>query len=253
MKRTISNPNKVHYKMYLWIIGISIITLILSLVIPDFNCLLVETIFDIIKNLSYGCIASTVVAWIIDYVNVKNANRKANATYDAIYIDLKINIGHFIGTWAEICAVSFKDRDYYSEQHTWKEWYEIVKENFDKLDPERQQHLMYFFHNTLLQSTQYVNRSIEKITSQTYMLTLNDAMDSKLRGIMSDFQFEFGALDTDLSDENYEKYFWDHMEAIVKDLINYISAWSDISFYNIITFKPYKFFDASKYELAKEE
>ena len=34
---------------------------------------------------------------------------------------------------------------------------------------------------------------------------LNDAMDSKLRGIMSDFQFEFGALDTDLSDENYEK------------------------------------------------
>ena len=246
MKRTISNPNKVHYKMYIWIIGISLAMLILSLLIPNFNCAFFEIILDVTKNLSYGCIASTVVAWIIDCVNVRNANRKANDTYDAIYIELKINIGHFVDTWAQMCAVSFKDRDYHAETHTWKEWYEILKTNYDNLEQERQQHLLIFFRDTLLRSSQYVNKSLETITSQTYMLTLNDAMNSELRNIMSDFKFEFGALNTDLEYENYEKYFWDHIEAINKDLINYIGAWPDISFYNNIKFAPYKFFDVAK-------
>lgn len=253
MKRTISNPNKVHYKMYLWIIGIAFTTLILSLIIPNCGYPFIEISLDVIKNLSYGCIASTVIAWIIDCVNVKNANKKANATYDAIYIELKLNIGHFIGTWAEVCAVSFKEQDYYSEQHSWKEWYKLTKDNFEKLDPERQQRLMAFFRDSLLQATQYVNRAIEKITSQMYMLAMNDAMNSDLRRIISDFQFEFGALDMDLSQEKYEEHFWNHMEAIVKDLVNYIGAWSDISFYNELKFKPYKFFDVIKVEFAKDE
>lgn len=247
MKRTISNPNRVHNTMYILIILVSIVALIVSIAIPSSDCDYLKVALEVLKNLSYGCIASTIVAWIIDFVNVKNANKKSNDIYDAIYIDLKINIGHFVDTWAQLCAVSFKDRDYHSETHTWKEWYEILKTNYDNLEQERQQHLLRFFRDTLLRSTQYVNKSLETITSQNYMLTLNDAMNSELRSIMSDFKFEFGALNTDLEYENYEEYFWDHIEAINKDLTNYIGAWADISFYNNIKFAPYKFFDVAKF------
>lgn len=245
MKRTISNPHCVHNTMYIKIILASIIILVVSLIVPSSDLKLLEVTLEVLKNLSYGCIASTIVAWIIDFVNVKAANKKSNDVYDAIYIDLKINIGHFVDTWAQMCAVSFKNRDYYVEKHLWKEWYEILKTNYDNSEPERQQHLLRFFRDTLLRSTQYVNKSLETITSQTYMLTLNDAMNPNLRSIMSDFKFEFDALNMDLEYENYEKYFWEHMEAINMDLTNYIGAWSDISFYNSIEFAPYKFFDAT--------
>ena len=253
MKRAISNPNKVHYKIYLWIVGTSFVTLLLSLIIPTCDSVFWKTFFDVIKNLSYGCIASTVVALLIDYSNVKKANKKANDTYDAIYVDLKVQLAWFIGAWAQMCAVSFKDKDYYNEKHSWSKWYEITRSNYDACDSERQKHLLYFFHKTLLDSGKYVSASIDKITSQTYMLTINDAMDTKLRSIISDFRFEFEALCTDLSSDKYEEYFWDHMEAITKDLNNYIAAWTDISFYNSIEFQPYKFMDVAKYEFAKED
>lgn len=245
MKRTISNPNRVHNTMYVLIILSSIVALIISIAIPSSDCVHLKVALEVLKNLSYGCIASTIVAWIIDFVNVKKANKKANDIYDAIYIDLKINIGHFVDTWAQMCAVSFKDIDYYAETHTWKEWYEILKNNYDNLEQERQQHLLRFFRDTLLRSTQYVNKSLETITSQTYMLTLNDAMNLELKSIMSDFKFEFGALNSDLEYENYEKHFWEHIEAINNDLISYFEAWSDISFYNHILFAPFKFFEAA--------
>jgi hypothetical protein len=246
MKRTISNPYKVQHKMYLLIIGLSLTALILSLIIPACKTAPIDISLEVLKNLSYGCIASTTVAWILDHVNIKSANRKANETYDAIYADLKVNIAFFIGTWAELCAVSFKEKDYYAEFHSWKKWYSIVKENYDNLTLERQKDLLGFFRNRLLQSTQYVNRSIEKIASQTYILSINDVMDSNLRSIISDFRFEFNALDSTLSYDNYDKYFWDHMEAIVNDLSNYIEAWVDIDCYNQIEFKPYYFFDFLK-------
>ena len=128
-----------------------------------------------------------------------------------------------------------------------------TRSNYDACDSERQKHLLYSFRNTLLDSGKYVSASIDKITSQTYMLTINDAMDTNLRSIISDFRFEFEALCTDLSSDKYEEYFWDHMEAITKDLNNYIAAWTDISFYNSIEFQPYKFMDVAKYEFAKED
>ncbi len=253
MKRAISNPNKVHYKIYLWIVGISFIALLLSLIIPTGNSVFWATVLDVIKNLSYGCIASTVVVLLIDCANVKTANKKANDTYDAIYVDLKVQIAWFIGAWAQMCAVSFKDKDYYNEKHSWSKWYEITKSNYDASDSERQKQLLHYFHNTLLDAGKYVSASIDKITSQIYMLTINDAMDTKLRSIISDFRFEFDALCKDFSADKYEEYFWKHIDDINKDLTNYIAAWTDISFYNSIEFQPYKFIDVAKYEFAKED
>ena len=40
--------------------------------------------------------------------------------------------------------------------------------------------------------------------------------------------------------------FWNSFDAINQDLINYINNWVDISFYNYVKFKPYKFIDAEE-------
>jgi len=40
-----------------------------------------------------------------------------------------------------------------------------------------------------------------------------------------------------------DEFFWTHLDAITKDLVNYINNWSDIQFYNTDSFAPFKFFD----------
>ena len=109
MKRAIENPYNVSHKIYIILIAIFLLILCTILFAPlELN----DIVVDIIKNLSYGCIASTVVAWLIDCANIRNANKKANNTYDAVYADLKFRIGAFIGVWAQLCKVCFKDKDY---------------------------------------------------------------------------------------------------------------------------------------------
>lgn len=246
MNLTIINPNKVNHKIYILLIVIFIITLVASFYIPSDINGAPSFLGEVIKNLSYGCIASTFVAWIIDCANTRHLNKKANNMYDAVYRDLKFRIGSYIETWAELCAVSFKDKDYYAEKHTWAAWYVIAKDNYYKCEPERQQHLLDFFYQQLLNAEKEVNKSLEHLQSQRYMLTMNDVMNSEIDRILSDFRFEFYALDLDLSRKDTPEMFWSHMDAITSDLARYINNWKDIRYYNFLIFCPYKFFENTK-------
>lgn len=253
MKRTIINPHKVNHKLYILLVFLSLITLFISLAmqVKVLSAGSFSSVFaDTIKNLSYGCIASTLVAWIIDIANTRNLNKKANDIYDSIYGDLQFRIGVFVATWAELCAVAFKDKDYYGEKHTWTAWYEITKNNYHKCEPNQQKHLLDFFYGQLSYAEKEVNKSIEYLQSQRYMLTMNDAMNDEIDGILSDFQFEFHALALDLSHRDDPEIFWSHMDAIAKDLINYIGNWTDIRYYNVLLFKPYGFFKNSNERIA---
>lgn len=242
MNRTISNPNKVNHKIYIGLIILFLITLKFSFSAPTKINLTFPNLSDIIKNLSYGCIASTAVAWMIDCANIRNLNKKANNTYEAIYADLRIHIGYYIGTWATLCAVAFKNKDYYAEKHTWEDWYKITKENYCNSDTQRQRELSIFFHNQLSSAVKKVNKCIDHLFSQQYMLKMNDLMNSDMENILSDFQFEFYALDLTLSRENPPMDFWKSMDTITNDLKNYIRNWQDIQYYNLLVFKPYSFF-----------
>ena len=247
MKRTIEKPNKVNHKIYICLISLFSGTLMFSFFISAGIC---STLSDIIKNLSYGCVASTVVAWIIDCATTRNLNRKANSIYDAVYGELKFHIGAFIGTWAELCVVSFKEKDYQEEKHTWNDWFKIVKENYDKCTPERQAHLLNFFYRQLTEAEKAVNKSIDYLQSQRYMLTLSDVMNDAMDRILSDFRFEFYALDLDLSRKDTPEMFWSHMDAITSDLLRYIQNWPDIRYYNHLLFRPHNFFQNTNDLLA---
>ena len=238
MKRAIENPYNVSHKIYISLIVIFAIILCTILFAPlGINALVI----DIIKNLSYGCIASTVVAWLIDCANIRTANKKANNTYDAVYAELKFRIGAFVGAWSQLCKVCFKDKDYDEHKKTWIEWYETVKLNYYKSDADRQKQILDFFYDELTYYASLVNESLKYIQTQQYVLTINDAMNDNMRSILSDFQFEFHALELDLEHRDSAELFWEHMDAITNDLTKYINNWSDIRYYNSLKFLPYKF------------
>lgn len=241
MKRTISNPYKVNHKLYIRLIFLFLITLFISFFIPTRENNYLATCADIIKNLSYGCIGSTVVAWLIECKDIKNANSKANKIYDAAYGDLKHYIGSFIALWAELCAAAFEEENYYEHKDIWENWYKTTKLNFYKSDDTRREKLLSFFRKQLSDYANSVNKSLEYVQSQRYMLTVNDVMNKDMERILSDFRFEFYALDIDLSREETPDQFWKNMDAITSDLINYINNWDDIRYFNSIKFKPHKF------------
>lgn len=145
MKKVIKNPYKVSSKIYIVLMIISLIILILSILLSKVECELLKIFCDVFKNLSYGCLASTLVAWLVDWANIRNLNKKAHKVYDAVYADLMFQIAHYIGLWAEMCSVAYKDIDYHKEKKTWKEWYFTVKENYNNAEEQRQKEILDFF------------------------------------------------------------------------------------------------------------
>ena len=240
MKRHINSPYKMNWKMYGLIGGISVLIMIIAVIFNDNTDRLIS---DIVKNLAFGCVASTIVALLIEIGNIKEQNDKATSVYDAVYMDLKFQISWYVETWARLCSVAFKDEDYRQEKHTWIEWYEITKSKFAECDDNRQAELMQFFTEQLMDSIEGIEKSLKQIDSQQYILNINGIYDEGLRKILGDYSFEFYAAKLTLGREYDKADFWESFDAIKQDLINYIYNWVDIRYYNYCRFKPYKFHD----------
>lgn len=240
MKRHINNPYKINWKMYGLIGGISVLILIIAVICNDITDNLIS---DIVKNLAFGCVASTIVALLIEVGNIKEKNEKANSVYDAVYIDLKCQILWYVETWARLCSVAYKDEDYRQEKHTWIEWYEITKSKFAECDDSRQEELLHFFNEQLMASIDGIEKALKQIDSQQYILSINDIYDENLRRILADYSFEFHAAKLTLGRDYEKDDFWSSFDAIKQDLVNYIYNWVDIRYYNYWRFKPYNFYD----------
>lgn len=154
-----------------------------------------------------------------------------------------LHIRFYIGLWAEFCAISFKQSDYYKEEHTWKEWYAIAQKNYRSEPEERQAKLLDAYHSQLLSCVKIINHSIEKIQSQSYVLAVNETMDQQLENILNDLQAEFSTLEKELTSENDANYFWSHTDAIHSNLERKIENWEDTKHYNHKQFKPYNVFN----------
>ena len=230
MKRHINSPYKLNLKMYSLIGGVSMLIMIIA-VIRDADT--GNLFLDVVKNLAFGCVASTIVALLIEIGNVKEKNERADSLYDAVYVDLKWKILYYIKTWARLCDIAFNDKDHQGEKHTWIEWYEMTKSYFLVCDGDKQTRLIHFFKDELLYSISGVENALRQIESQQYMLSVNDMLDEKLRGILEDFRFGFDAARGVLQNAP-DMDFWKMYDAIEQDLINYIHSWVDIRYYNYL-------------------
>lgn len=238
MQKHIHNPYKVNWKMYGLIGGISILVMIVAVVQNNTSH---DLISDIVKNLAFGCVASTLVALLIEIGNVKEKNEKSNSIYDSIYRDLKCQILWYVETWASLCAIAYKDKDYSKERHTWTEWYSITKNNFAECDESRQKQLMHFFTNQLMICIEGIEQALRQIDSQHYILNINEIYNDELEKIFRDYRFEFDAAKMTLTTDPTKNDFWSTFDAITQDLSRYIYNWVDIRYYNYYKFKFHEF------------
>lgn len=240
MKRYIDNPYKVNWKIYSFIGVISLLIMIIAAICNNMTNSLFS---DIVKNLAYGCVASTIVALLIEVGNVKEKNKKANCIYDVVYFDLKYQIMYYVETWSRLCKIAFKDEDFSQEKHTWMEWYEILKNKFLKCNGDRQTELMGFFKEQLSISIEEIEKALKRIENQKYLLNINGICDENLSRILDDYRFEFSGTKTAI--KYYTDDFWSWFDVINLDLVKYIFNWIDIRYYNYVRFKPSQFFDDS--------
>lgn len=248
MKRHINNPYKMNWKMYSLIGGISVLIMIIAVICNDITNSLIS---DIVKNLSLGCVASIIVALLIELGNIKEKNEKANSIYDVVYTDLKYQIMWYVETWSRLCSVAFKDKDYRQEKHTWIEWYEITKSKFADSDDIRQAELIKFFNEQLMVSIDGIEKALKQIENQQYILNINGIYDEDLRTILEDYSFEFYAAKLTLGRVYEKNDFWSSFDAIKQDLEKYIYNWVDIRYYNYCKFKPYNFLGDKKIEIMR--
>lgn len=229
-----------NWKMYGLIGGISGVIMVIAVICND---IAYSLIFDVVKNLAFGCVASTLVALLIEIGNIKEKNEKANSVYDAVYIDLKYQIMWYVETWARLCSVAYKDKNYRQEKHTWMEWYEITKSKFAECEPDRQEELMHFFNEQLMVSIEGIEKALKQIDKQQYILNIHGIYDQKLKRILADYRFEFYAAKLTLERDCDKEEFWSFFDAIKKDLIGYIHNWVDIRYYNYYKFDPFNIQD----------
>ena len=67
--------------MYGLIGGISVFVMIVAAVQNNATN---DLISDIVKNLAFGCVASTLVALLIEIGNIKEKNEKSDSIYDSV-------------------------------------------------------------------------------------------------------------------------------------------------------------------------
>lgn len=240
MKRQINNPYKMNWKLYGLIGGISVVIMVIAVICND---IAYSLFLDVVKNLAFGCVASTLVALLIEIGNIKEKNEKANSVYDAVYIDLKYQIMWYVETWARLCSVAYNDENYRQEKHTWIEWYEIAKSKFTECEINRQEELMSFFNEQLMFSIEGIEKALRQIDRQQYILNINGIYDKTLKGILEDYSFEFYAAKLTLERDCNKDEFWSSFDAIKNDLVRYIYNWVDIRYYNYYRFCPFNSHD----------
>ena len=102
MKQTIKKPYSVNNIFYVSLLALSLMGIVYFC--GQFDSLN-PTIQEVMKNISYGCFASVLVAWLIEIANIRDKNRKAEELYINLYKDLYVAIYRYISVWADICLV----------------------------------------------------------------------------------------------------------------------------------------------------
>lgn len=236
MKRHIDKPYKINLKVYISIGLMSEVALFVSVFYNDF---MGSKISDIVKNMSIGCLASVIVALIIEIGNNKERNMNANTVYDLVYDELQNQILFYISTWAHLCSIAFPKLECSQERHTWSEWYEITKINFIESDDSTQVELISLFKSELLLNIDGIEKAILKIENQQYILEIDRLLNNELKNIIRNLKDDFSDIKFTLTIQKDKEAFWRLFDNIKLGLETHIDHWSDIRFYNYYMIKPY--------------
>ena len=243
MNNKINKPYKLNWHLYLSLLFMSIMLMIIGIYLQEAKD---KILADIILNIGLGCFASTIVALIIEFGNIKEKNEKHNDIYMLVYSDLQFSIMKYIEGWSEFCSVVGREKGYRNKEFKWKEWYAITKEIFDVCSENRKTELLDFLKSILSNNIKYINEHINYIMAQRNILEIHDLYNNDLNSIIKDFKFEFYCAEKEVEKNKEVEDFFKMFDAINEDITRYIEQWQDIKIYNNIKFKPYKFFESLK-------
>ena len=260
MKSEIENPYKVNDKLYKKIIWISLTAVFCSWLLG--LCEHLAYITEMLKNIGYGCIASAVVAWIIDIRTTKDKNEKANSLYQSVYQMVQGAIRMYIEEFTRTCGIAYPNIDFSKEKHTWYEWYKLTEDYFSKCDEKRQKELVQFFVESWQYNADQVRDASIHVLQQQDFLEANDVINDKLKSLLQNIYLDFKHTGFELharwwlkpgectSDKSEDFFNW--IRATNEDLKRYIEEWSDIRFYNYYRFgSEHSFMSDDKEELAR--
>ena len=248
MNNKINKPYKLNWLLYLSLMFASTVLMILGTYLQEVK---EKVLADIILNIGLGCFASTIVALIIEFGNIKERNEKHNDIYMLVYSDLQFSIMKYIECWSEFCSVAGRENDYRNKEFKWKEWYEITREIFADCSENKKTELLDFLKDILSNNIKYINEHINYIMAQRNILEIHDLYNNDLNSIIKDFKFEFYCAEKEVEKNKEVEDFFKTFDAINEDITRYIEQWQDIRFYNNIKFKPYKFFESLKLKVRK--
>ncbi len=255
-RRQIYNPAKVSYRLYVFLIGGSILLMVFG-----FICL--EGIFsDIIKNLSYGLLSSSIGALLIEFSNVRDKNRKSNQIYDLVYTDLKKRIAWYLFNWAsEYSLFYYKDESgveiEFKENLTWWEWHRLFIEKITVLkDIHLQETVLIDTLEDQIRNIKDVEEAIHKIEMQNSVLMFNGIADDTLNDVIlctgryfnqarRSVECAYQKVMRHSKNENKKaqhikeaiEEFSQGMDILQNNLKICISRWIDIAHYNDIKFR----------------
>jgi hypothetical protein len=86
MNNKINKTYKLNWHLYLSLLFMSIMLMIIGIYLQEAKD---KILADIILNIGLGCFASTIVALIIEFENIKEKNEKHNDIYMSVYSDLQ--------------------------------------------------------------------------------------------------------------------------------------------------------------------
>lgn len=248
MKKIIEKPYKINWKLYIVLITIS-----LSFIFLGFNCTFYNNsnFWEVVKNIGFGCLASTIVAFIVEVSNVNDKNIELSKLYEATYVDLKSAILRYIQIWSEICYLIEDQKKYKEEKKKWNEWYDIAKILYFSSSEEKKQRIKNFIaEGSLNFILNEINRKVDFLLSQKPLLSINNIYNNEMDSIIKNFEFVFKCCKNEIINIKNMENFWHMFDALNSDILIYIDSWQDIAYYNNLEIQPYCIFDSNEYAKA---
>ncbi len=235
MFRTIQKPYKVNCKLYTTIITISLALIFVSCFINEESC-----VKEFFNGIGYGCFGSAVVALLIDIVNTKHNNQRANQLYDFMYNQLKADIMMYCNCWSVICAISYPQKGLEDEEHTWFEWFGLLLLNFKSCSRKRKDELIYFWRGELTYYADRISDDIDKIESVSIVAASEEIYDENMKKIIGNLKQTFKHFNISLYADRYLDskseeacdFIFKWLSAVNEDVKNNIEEWKDIAYYN---------------------
>lgn len=208
-----------------------------------------DLLFNIVCNLSCGCISSVLIAWLIECFNVRNKNIETRMIANYVYSDLKHRLVDYFEMWASICNKYFSNLIAKNKKNTWYEWLIIFETNYQTVENDQlKEKILSTILDNLSSIIKDMELEIEELRKQKNLLFISNIIDIDELVNILELYLELLYLHDYISLTAFDigDYFDD-----LKSVKEYISNINSFSYLNDIRFEPKDFYKEEEHFTTK--